>query len=155
MDPEFDNKCLKERNITIKPTVTEIKRPELIIQIANQHQNSSAYFLEGAQALLKSNTPLLAILIGYFAMEHKANQLLALKGYKVESHICTQMALSRILDRKDLARTISKIFDLRQNIGYQMFLQHNEEERENANKIINNEILPFIAELDELINTKD
>ena len=151
MDSEFESKCLKERNITIKPTVTVIRRPELIAPIAEQHKNNSEYFLEGAQILLKSSTPLLAILMGYFAMEHKANQLLALKGYRVGSHICTQMALSRVLSRKDLARKISKVFDLRQNVGYRMFLKHSEEERKNAEKIINEDVLPFINEINDLI----
>ena len=100
--------------------------------------------------LLKSDTPLLAILTGYFAMEHKANQIMALKGYKIESHICIQIALSRILNRKDLARKISNIFELRQGIGYRMFLKHSEEERENAEKIINEDVIPFIKEIDGL-----
>ena len=98
---------------------------------------------------------MLAILVGYFAMEHKANQLLVLEGYKIESHICTQMALSRILDRKDLARTISKIFDLRQNINYRLFLERNETERTNAEHITQSEIIPFIAEIDNLIDKKN
>jgi len=151
MDKEFEDKCLNERTVTIKPTVVMIKRPELIAPIANQHKNNSDYFLEGSQNLLKSNTPLLAILMGYFAMEHKANQLLALNGYKMESHICTQIALSRILGRKDLARKISEVFELRQNVGYRMFLKHNEEEMKNSEKVINGIVIHFIVEIDELI----
>lgn len=148
---KFEDKCMKERTLKIAPTVTIIKREEEIKSLADQHENSSAYFLEGTQALLKSNTPLLAILTGYFAIEHKANQILALNGYKVESHICTQMALSRILDKKDLARTISKVFELRQNVGYRMFLKHGEEERKNAEIIMNKEVIPFIEEINELV----
>src|SRR3989338_10691312 len=124
IDKEFEEKCLNERTTTMLPAVTTLKEEEQIGALAHQHKNNSGYFLEGAQNLLKSSTPLLAILLGYFAMEHKANQLLALNGYKVESHICTQMALSRILEKKDLARKISSVFELRQNVGYRMFLKH-------------------------------
>lgn len=151
MDKEFEDKCLKERTIVIKPTVSIIKRVDQIKSLAKQHKNNSEYFLEGTTVLLKSKTPLLAILTGYFAMEHKANQILALNGYKVESHICVQIALSRILDKKDLARKISKVFELRQSVGYRMFLQHSEEERKNAKKIINEIVIPFMKEIDDLI----
>lgn len=151
IDEEFEEKYLKKRTVTISPTVTVIKQEEQKQSLVRQHQNSSEYFLEGTQNLLKSNTPLLAVLVGFFAMEHKANQLLALQGYKVESHICTQMALSRILERKDLARKISTVFDLRQGVGYRLFLRHSEEERKNAEKIINEEVIPFIKEINDLI----
>jgi len=151
IDKEFEDKCLKERTVLIKPTVIKIERVDLKMSLANQHKNNSKYFLEGAQVLLKSNTPLLAILLGYFAIEHKANQILALKGYKIESHICTQIALSRILGRKDLAKIISSVFESRQNIGYRMFLKDNEEERKNTEKIINKDILLFIEEINKLI----
>lgn len=151
IDREFAEKCLKERMVKVPPTVTVIPQEEAIQSLAKQHKNNSEYFLEGAQNLLKSSTPLLAILLGYFAMEHKANQLLALRGYKVESHICTQMALSRIVERKDLARKISEVFALRQNVGYRMFLKQNEEERKNTEKIVNEEVILFIREIDELL----
>jgi len=151
MDKEFEDKCMKERMLKVAPTVTIIRQEEEIKSLANHHKNSSEYFLEGARSLLRSNTPLLAVLLGYFAMEHKSNQLLALKGYKVESHICTQIALSRIVNRKDLAKKVSVIFELRQNIGYRLFLKHNEEERKNAEEIINEDVIVFINEIDNLI----
>lgn len=151
IDKELEEKCLKKRTITISPTVTIIEQKEEAQSLFNRHKNSSEYFLEGTKTLLKSSTPLLAILIGYFAIEHKANQLLALRGYKVESHICTQLALSRIIRRKDLAKQISAVFESRQNIGYRMFLKHSEEERKNAERIINEEVLPFIKEINDLI----
>lgn len=148
---EFLEKCLQERMVKIPPTVTIIEREEERHSLATQHKNNSDYFLKGAQNLLKSSTPSLSILVGFLALEHKANQLLALKGYKVESHVCTQMALSRIVGRPDLARKISFVFESRQNIGYRMFLKQSEEERKNAEKIINEEVIPFLEEIDRLI----
>ena len=66
-DKEFDEKCMKERTINIAPTVSIIKQASEIKSLANQYKSSSMYFLEGAKNLLKSNTPLLSILLGYFA----------------------------------------------------------------------------------------
>lgn len=150
-DKEFTEKCMKTRTITILPTVTLISRGEQTKSLAQQHQNNSKYFMEGAKNLVNSNTPLLVALVGYFAMEHKANQLLALQGYKIESHICVQMALSRIVGRKDLARKLSEMFESRQNIGYRMFLENNEEGKILADKMMKEEIIPFLEEIHKLI----
>lgn len=154
MDKEFEEKCLKERIIKQSPTVTIIKRKELMKSIAEQHKNNSEYFLEAAKILSKSNAPLVSYIVGYFAMEHKANELLVLNGYKVESHICTQICLSRILGYKNLAKTLSVIFNLRQAVGYRMFLKYGESEKENARKVMEENIMPFIEEVDGLIKSK-
>ena len=152
LDKEFEEKCLSKRTVIQEPGVTIIEDKE-IPSTAAQHSNNAAYFLEGAKFLLNSPTPLLAVLIGHFAMEHKGNQLLALHGYDVESHICTQIGLSRIVGRKDLAKKLSEIFDLRQNIGYRMFLKtQSEEDKNTAEKTINETVVPFFEEIDKLVN---
>jgi len=127
-DKEFEEKCLSKRTVTQEPSVTIIEDKE-IPSTAEQHKNNAGYFLECAKNLLDTSTPLAAILIGHFAMEHKGNQLLALHGYKVESHICTQIGLSRIVGRKDLAKKLSGIFTLRQGVGYRMTLKQSKESR--------------------------
>ena len=119
-------------------------------RLAQQHHNNAEYFLESAKNMLNSTTPLAAIILAYFAMEHKANQLLALQGYKVESHSCTQMGLSRIVERKDLAKQLSDIFILRQNIGYRLTLIQNEESKKEATETMN-KIIVFTEEVDKLI----
>ena len=129
MDKEFEEKCLSERTITQKPSVSLIAEKGLREIVAEQHKSNADYFLECAMNLLRSSTPLAAVLISHFAIEHKGNQLLALHGYKVESHICTQMGLSRIIGRKDLAKKLSDIFTLRQSIGYRMTLKQSEEKQ--------------------------
>ena len=83
-------------------------------------------------------------------MEHKANQLLALYGYKVESHVCTQIGLSKIIQRKDLAKMLSDIFTLRQNIGYRMTLTQSPESKREAEHIIKEILIPFTKEIDKL-----
>src|SRR3989338_519347 len=150
-DKEFKEKCLSERAIMQKPTVIPIAKKELKEMAAEQHKNSSEYFLECAKNLLKSSTPLAAILVSHFAMEHKGNQLLALHGYKVESHICTQIGLSRIMGRKDLAKNLSDIFTLRQAVGYRLTLKQSEESRREAEKTIDEAVLPFFEEVNRLV----
>jgi len=154
MDKEFEEKCMKEREIKQKPTVTAIESNELMKSIAEQHRNNSEYFLEAAKTLSKTNTPLISYIIGYFAMEHKANELLALNGYKVESHICTQICLSRVLGHKELAKEVSTVFNLRQTVGYRMFLKHGETEKENVKKVMDETILPFVEKINDLIKKK-
>ena len=150
-DKEFEEKCLSKRTVTQEPSVTIIEDKE-ITSTAEQHSNNAAYFIECAKNLLDTSTPLAAILIGHFAMEHKGNQLLALHGYKVESHICTQIGLSRIAGRKDLAKKLSDIFTLRQSIGYRMTLKQSEESKKDAEKTISEAVIPFFDEVNGLID---
>lgn len=153
MDKEFMEKCLSKRTIVQEPSVKEIVRKGARVSIAEQHKNNAEYFLNGAKFLLNSETPLLAVLIGHFSMEHKANQLMALHGYDVESHICTQIGLSRVVGRKDLAKKLSDIFTLRQNIGYRMYLKsQSEEDKNTAEETINETVIPFFEEIDKLVN---
>ena len=154
IDNEFDEKCLQEKTTISKPSVNIIQDEKIKNQIAEQHSENSRYFLEGAKNLVNTNTPLLAIVIGYFAMEHKTNQILALNNYDVESHICTQIGLSRVIGRRDLAKQLSNAFDMRLNLNYRMLLKKGEEEKANAGKAINGVIIPFISEIDKLIGEK-
>lgn len=150
MDQQFEEKCLGKRTITLEPSVFPITSKEQRDSIVIQHKNNAAYFLECANNLLNSTTPLVAILIAYFSLEHKANQLLALYGYKVESHICTQMGLSRVAQRKDLAKMLSDIFTLRQNIGYRMALTQSQESKLEAERVVKEILIPFTEEVDKL-----
>lgn len=151
MDKEFSEKCLSGRTIVQGPSVSRISDKKGMASAAEQHRNNAEYFLEGAKALLDISTPLLAVLIGHFAMEHKGNQLLALHGYKIESHTCTQIGLSRIVGRKDLAKKLSRMFASRQSIGYRMTLRQGEE-KNTARNAINELAIPFIEEIDKLAN---
>jgi uncharacterized protein (UPF0332 family) len=151
MDPEFETKCLSQRTVVHPPTVIKIDDSRERHHLASQHKNNATYFFECANNLLNSSTPLVAILIAYFSMEHKANQLLALHGYKVESHICTQMGLSKIAQRKELAKMLSDIFTLRQNIGYRMNLTPSPESKLEAEQVITEILIPFMQEVDGLV----
>ncbi len=151
MDQEFEEKCMIPRQITQQPAVTKIDDEKERQRLSQQHHHNASYFLESAKNMLNSTTPLAAIILAYFAMEHKANQLLALHGYKVESHVCTQIGLSRIVGRKDLAKKLSDVFLLRQNIGYRLTLTQSEESKKEAMMAVHEIAIPFIEEIDQLI----
>ena len=151
MDKEFEEKCFKQRTIIQKPSASQIKKKELIVSLSEQHKNNAEYFLECAKNILNTTTPLASVLIAHFAMEHKANQLLSFHGYKIESHKCTQIALSRIVGEKDLAKMLSDIFTLRQSIGYRMTLKQSEENKNQAKKIINEIVIPFFEKINSLL----
>ncbi len=150
MDEEFEERCMSIRQITQQPTVTKIQDAAILQRLAQQHQNNASYFLESAKNMLNSTTPLAAVVLAYFAIEHKANQLLALLGYKVESHVCTQMGLSKIAGRKDLAKQLSDMFTLRQNIGYRLTLIQSEEGKKEAMQTVTEKTVPFMEEIDKL-----
>lgn len=154
MDLDFEEKCLKQRSIVQKAAVTLIGDAKTMQRLAEQHEKNSRYFLESAQNLLSTSTPLAAIILAYFAMEHKANQLLALHGYNVESHLCTQMGLSRIVGKKELAKMLSDMFTWRQNIGYRLTLTQSEESKQEAEKTMQELVLPFLQEIDKLVNLR-
>lgn len=151
MDIDFEEKCLKQRTVVQKPAVTTIGDAKTMQRLAEQHEKNSAYFLESAQNLLSTSTPLAAVILAYFSLEHKANQLLALHGYNVESHLCTQIGLSRIIGQKELAKMLSDMFTLRQNIGYRLTLTYSEESKQEAEKTIQELVLPFIQGIDKIV----
>lgn len=151
MDKEFMENCMSRRTKVIDPSAIEISNPVEINNLAKSHNILGRYFLESAKSALASSTPLLAILLGYFAMEQKTYELLARKGLKVTSHVCAIMGLSRVVERKDLASVLSKAYDNRLEVNYLGNIKTAELDRERANKFMAETTLPFINEIDKII----
>ena len=151
MDKEFMENCMSRRTKVIDPSAIEISNPVEINNLAKSHNILGRYFLESAKSALASSTPLLAILLGYFAMEQKTYELLARKGLKVTSHVCAIMGLSRVVERKDLASVLSKAYDNRLEVNYLGNIKTAELDRERANKFMVETALPFINEIDKII----
>lgn len=151
MDKEFEENCMKRRTKEIEPSVFEIHGPVQISNLAKSHKTLSNYFFTGAESILSSTSPLLAILLAYFAMEQKTYEILALKGLKVTSHICAIKGLSRIIGRRDLAAVLSKAYDNRLEVNYLGNIKTADIDRIRAKKFIDDATKPFIAEVDKLI----
>ena len=152
MDKEFMENCMSRRTKVIDPSATEISNPVEINNLSKSHKLLSSYFLEGAKSALASTTPLLSILLGYFAMEQKTYELLARKGLKVTSHVCAIMGLSRVVERKDLASVLSKAYDNRLEVNYLGNIKTAELDRERANKFMAATATPFIDEIEKMIS---
>lgn len=69
MDNEFKEICMSKRVKEIEPSAVEILNPVEISNLAKSHKTLSSYFFNGAESILSSSSPLLAILLAYFAME--------------------------------------------------------------------------------------
>ena len=151
MDKEFMENCMSRRTKVIEPSAIEISNPVEINNLSKSHNLLGSYFLEGAKSALASTTPLLSILLGYFAMEQKTYELLARKGLKVTSHVCAIMGLSRVIERKDLASVLSKAYDNRLEVNYLGNIKTAELDRERANKFMAETALPFINEINKII----
>lgn len=111
-EEEFQEVCLDTGRVKPLNTATERKR------YAEDMRQLSERELKGAKNLLGTDTEDLVVGHAYKAMEFKANELLAVAGYRSKSHVCTQVALSKLLDRKELARPLSRAYHDRQAYDY-------------------------------------
>ena len=151
MDKEFEETCMKRRTKEIEPSVFEITNPLQITNLAKSCSKLSTYFLSGAKYMLKSDSPLLSILLAYFAMEQKTYEILALNGLKVTSHVCAIKGLSRIIKRKDLAEILSRAYENRLEVNYLGNIKTLDLDRNRANNFVETTVIPFIMEIDKTI----
>lgn len=107
-DQDLHARCLEPGRLLPLETATDRRR------FAEDFRELARTQLQAASHLLGTNAEQMVVGHAYGAMEAKANELLALRGFRSKSHVCTQMALSRLLDRRDLARTLSRVYEDRQ-----------------------------------------
>jgi len=152
-EDKFAEDCLKEREVVQKqgaqPIITQLERDS---NSKNSFSNAQ-YFLEGAKQIVEGATPYLVFTLGFFAMEHAANALIALKGYKIVDHKCAQMFLSKVLNRDDLAKTLSRAYNARISFNYRYNLSSYTDKKEAA-EFLQNEVIPFVEEITKLLNVK-
>ena len=146
MDKKFEEDCILKGNAV--PFTTRLEAQKKFHEL----NNNAEYLLRSAQNLLKSDTPNTAVADGFFAMEHKANALIALHGYSIKNHECTPIALSRVLERKDLAQELSEASKLRIVYNYRLDLKSKNEKE--VKDFIEKTVIYFIKEIDVLITKK-
>ena len=152
MDKEFEDTCMKRRTREIKPSAVEIINPLQAENLAKSCSKLSDYFLSGAEHIINSDSPLLSILLAYFAMEHKTYEVLALNGLKVTSHVCAIKGLSRVIERKDLAEILSKAYENRLEVNYLGNIKTVDLDRIRAKNFIEKTAKPFINEISNTIS---
>lgn len=62
----------------------------------------------------------MAIREGYYVMMHKANEGLALAGFKPRTHRCTLLGLRGVFNAPDLADMLRRASNERRNVDYFM-----------------------------------
>ena len=115
---------------------------------AERCANLAEYHLKGAENLLESSTPLLAILNCYTAMELKVQELLFFYKIKVINHKCMRLALRQIVKRADLSDKLKIAFEGRQEIAYYADINKRDTDRAFGFFKFGKE---FIEEIDKLI----
>ena len=110
---EFKNKCLDEERVKRLDSVKGKRE-------AKRFENQSDYHMKAVEDLLKGEANLIAIVEGYYSMLHKANQALALAGFKPDSHKCTLLGIRGVFNKSNLAKTLQKAMDERINVDYYM-----------------------------------
>lgn len=108
----FREVCLEGGGMRALDTVTERRR------FAGEFRRLAETNRRAAEHLLGTDAEQMVVGHAYGAMEAKANELLAWQGYRSKNHLCTQVALSRLLDRDDLARPLSRVYEDRQTFEY-------------------------------------
>lgn len=141
---------MQEKEITVGPGAETIGSPTEQKRLAERKESNSKYFLNAARNLLATNTPAGVFVLGHLAVEKKVEQALALKGYKVDTHICTIKGLSRVLEEKELAGDMDRIYKKRQNVNYETEITDTIEDE--AEEFMKERVEPFIEEMNEIID---
>ncbi len=150
---KFADECLLERQVTQRPGATPIQTQ---LEREGKSKNSfsnSRYFLEGAKQILNGSTPYLVFTLGFFAMEHAATALIAQKGYSITDHKCAQIFFSKVLNREDLAKALSRAYNARIAFNYRNNLSDYMDKAE-AEEFLQKEVAPFIEEIEKLLKAK-
>lgn len=85
---------------------------------AQRARSLSAYHAEAGRDNLEGRAPLMAIREGYYVMLHKANEALALAGFKPRTHECTLLGIRGVFNAPSLADQLRRAFDERRNVDY-------------------------------------
>lgn len=148
-EDEWQEDCMEEKDITVGPGAKTVASPTEKQRLAERKKSNSEYFLNAAKNLLDTDTPAGVFVLGHLAVEKKVEQALALKGYKVDTHICTIKGLSRVLEEKELSKDMDKIYKKRQNVNYETEITDTIEDE--AEKFMNERVEMFIEDMNEII----
>ena len=146
---EFENECIDEGDAKRIDGVSKSKEAE-------RFENQSDYHLKAAEELIGSEADLIAIVEGYYSMLHKANQALALAGFKADTHKCTLLGLRGVFQESDLAKSLQESFDERINVDYYMNPDKPDlKEFKNPEIFVEETVMPFREQIDDIIESDD
>ncbi|MFB6100902.1 MAG: HEPN domain-containing protein [Candidatus Nanohalobium sp.] len=140
---------MSEQEITVGPGASTVESPTERERLAERKKSNSDYFLNAARNLLGTDTPAGVFVLGHLAAEKKVEQALALKGYKVNTHLCTIKGLGRVLEEKELSKDMNRIYKRRQDVNYETEITETIEEE--AENFMSERVEPFIEEMNSII----
>ena len=122
-------------------------------RVARRFGNLAEYHRKAVDDNLDGQAPLMAIRQGYYVMLHKANEALALAGFKVSTHECTLLGIRGIYNAPDLADSLRRASEERTNVDYDMDpsepqLRH----FDSASAFVEDEMEPFVERIAEIVD---
>lgn len=144
---DFIERCVKpEGNVVRIGNAADRKRE------AKRFRSLSDYHEKAVRDNLNGEAPLMAIVEGYYVMLHKANEALALAGFKSKSHECTLMGLRGIFNVPELADNLRRAYQERRNVDYYINPEKPElEEFNDPENFVENMMKTFVKKVDNII----
>lgn len=144
---EFMERCVEAENGATRVQGSADRKREV-----ERLRGLSEYHRKAAQDNLQGQAPLMAIREGYYIMLHRANEALALAGFKSKTHECTLLGIRGIFNAPGLADDLRRAHRERQNVDYYMNPEKPElVEFKDPESFIKNVVNPFTDRVDELI----
>lgn len=147
---EFMDRCVNSEDD--QPGATRIGTPAERRREATRSRSQSAYHEAAAQDNLEGRAPLMAIREGYYVMLHKANEALALAGFKPRTHECTLLGIRGVFNAPELADLLRRAFEERKNVDYFIDPENPElEEFASPEQFIEETTEEFVDGVDQLV----
>lgn len=147
---EFMDRCVDAQE------ATRIGDPATRRREANRFRALSDYHAAAAQDNLEGRAPLMAIREGYYVMLHKANEALALAGFKTRTHECTLLGVRGLFNAPELADMLRRAYRERRNVDYFMDPENPElEEFVGPEQFVDEVMARFVDRVEELIERED
>lgn len=147
---EFLDRCLDADED--RPGATRINGDPGRRREAKRARSQSEYHEGAVQDNLEGRAPLMAIREGYYVMLHKANEALALAGFKPRTHQCTLLGLRGVFNEPELADLLRRAYDERRNVDYYIDPEKPElEEFASPEQFVQQTMEEFVERIEALI----
>lgn len=113
---EFMDRCVNPEDG--QAGATRINDPAGRRREAARFRSQSEYHALAVQDNLEGRAPLMAIREGYYVMLHKANEALALAGFKSRTHECTLLGIRGVFNAPEVADMLRRAIQERMNVDY-------------------------------------
>lgn len=149
---EFLERCVDADSGDLPPDATRIDGTPERRREASRCRIQSEYHAGAAQDNLEGRAPLMAIREGYYVMLHKANEALALAGFKPRTHECTLLGIRGVFNAPELADMLRRASEERRNVDYYINPEKPElVEFAGPEGFVENTVERFVERVDELI----